>query len=92
MEGNDSRLWRSGNLEMDGIQYIYEILLNRFPIRDGIFGGRILELYLYDEKDQTIACYKRSWILAPDHGTIAYKLVGKILKEHNFRKKGRTAA
>ena len=84
-------MWRSGNLILDGIQYIYEILLNEFPSKLGIFGGKILELYLYDDEDNLIAHYDKKWIIAPDHGTDAYKLVGKITKEHNFRRKKKAA-
>lgn len=81
-------MWRSGNLELNGRQYIFEILMNEFPGRLGIFGGRIIQLYLYDDQDQIVAEYsKLTWTVAPEKGTDAYELVKVITKEHNFRKR-----
>ena len=85
-------MWRSGNLEIGEREYFYEINIDECPNRLGIFNGRIIELYLYDDQDQKIAEYNKKWMMAPAHGTDAYKLVGQITKEHNFRKKGRYSA
>lgn len=85
-------MWRSGNLEVNGRQYIFEILMNEFPGRLGIFGGRIIQLYLYDDQDQIVAEFgNRQWIVSPERGTDAYETVKIITKEHNFRKRKRAA-
>ena len=83
-------MWRSGNLEIGGRQFIYEILLSEFPVKCGIFGGRIYGLYLYDENDQLVAKYDRGWILLPPKGTDASEAIKIISREHNFERK-RTA-
>ena len=81
-------MWRSGNLELNGRQYIFEILMNEFPGRLGIFGGRIIQLYLYDDQDQIVAEYSNTkWNVSPERGTDASELVKVITKEHNFRKR-----
>lgn len=77
-----------GTLEEDGRQYIYDLLLTRYPSANGIFHGKIFRLNLYDDQDTKIAEYDQRWVIGPEDGTTAYKLVGKILKEHN-RKKGK---
>lgn len=77
-----------GTLEEDGRQYIYDLLLTRYPSANGIFHGKIFQLRLYDDQDAKIAEYDQKWVIGPENGTTAYKLVGKILKEHN-RKKGK---
>lgn len=80
--------WVSANVVYNEQQYIYEILRAPFPTKLGIYSGRIVQLYLYDEADQAIAEYDRQWILGPDKGTDAYHIVGKILKEYNYQRKG----
>ena len=80
-------MWRSGNLELENKMYFYEIKLTEYPSKFGIFGGRIAELYLYDEDDNKLAEFNREWIIPPAKGSIGYGLVKIILKEYN-RKKG----
>ena len=65
--------------------------MNEFPSRFGLFGGRIVGLYVYDIKDQLIAEYDRKWIVQPEKGTDAFELVKVIAKEHNFERKKRVA-
>ena len=89
---SDNALWVSSNLIHEDKEYIFEILLTTFPTRLGIYTGRIVQLDLYDENDQKVAEYDKKWILGPEKGTDAYKVVGKILKEYNFKKKGIKAA
>ena len=89
---SDSTLWVGSNLTHEDKEYIFEILLTTFPTRLGIYTGRIVQLDLYDENDQKVAEYDKKWILGPEKGTDAYKVVGKILKEYNFKKKGIKAA
>lgn len=84
--------WISANLIYDEKEYIFEILQAPVPTKFGIFSGRITQLHLYDGQDQKIAEYNKRWVLGPEKGTDAYKVVGKILKEYNFRKKGQKAA
>ena len=88
----DREFWVSGNLEDEGREYIYEIMLTKFPTKLGIFSGKIMYLNLYDSQDQKIAEYDKKWVLAPEKGTVAFKLVGQILKEHNFRRKEKRPA
>lgn len=89
---SDSAYWVSSNLSYEDKEYIFEILLTPFPTKLGIYTGRIIQLDLYDENDQKVAEYNRKWILGPEKGTDAYKVVGKILKEYNFNKKGNKVA
>ena len=88
----NSSQWISANLVYEGKEYIYEILLAPFPTRHGIYAGKIVKLNLYDEQDQKIAEYDQAWISGPEKGTDAYKVISKILKEHNYRKKGTITA
>ena len=82
-------MWRSGNLELNGIWYIYEIFLSEYPSKIGIFGGKIEELYLYDEEDHLVGEFKKNWIISPAKGSDPYKVISNILKEFNFRKERR---
>ena len=88
----DREFWVSGNLEANGEQYIYEIMLTKVPSKLGIFSGRIIFLNLFDSQDQLVAEYDKKWIIAPQKGTIVYKLVSQILKENNFRRKEKRSA
>ena len=72
-------MWRCGNLEVDGRQYIYEIVVAEFPSKLGIYSGKIVLLELYDDQNQIIANYDKKWIVAPEKGSLAYKLVSNIL-------------
>ena len=92
MTFNDSACWVSSNLKYEGKDYIFEILLAPYPTKVGIYTGRIVQLDLYDENDQKVAEYDKKWILGPEKGTDAYKVVGKILKEYNFNKRGKKVA
>lgn len=83
--------WICANLFYEYKEYIFEILTTPSPTKLGIFSGRIAELYLYDPNDQMVAEYRQKWIIGPEKGTDAYKIVGQILKDYN-RKKGRNAA
>ena len=84
---DDDGRWISGSLICGEKWYIFEIFLTPFPTKFGIYYGRISQLYLYDDQDQKIAEYNREWIFGPKKGTDSYKVVGKILKEYNFRKR-----
>lgn len=88
----DSNRWISANIIYEERQYIFEIQLSAYPTRFGLFSGRIVKLYLYDDQDRLIAEYDRKWIIGPSNGTAAYRIVGKILKQYNFEKKGRKTA
>ena len=88
----DREFWVSGNLEANGEQYIYEIMLTKVPSKLGVFSGRVIFLNLFDSQDQLIAEYDKKWIIAPEKGTVAYKLVSQILKENNFRRKEKRSA
>lgn len=79
-------MWRSGNLELNGVQYIFEIELSERPSKVGIFGGKIIELRIFNPDDQVIAEYNRKWIVSPEKGSTAYQLVKVIAKEYNFKK------
>lgn len=89
---DDSERWISGNLIWNERQYIFEIQRAPFPVRLGIFKGRILRLFLWDDQDQKIAEYNHRWVMGPQNGTEAYRIVGKILKEYNYEKKGQKTA
>lgn len=79
-------MWRSGNIGLNGIWYVFEILVSEHPSKLGIFGGKIEELHLYDENDNLVAEFNKKWIVSPKKGSDSYKVVNKILKEFNFGK------
>lgn len=86
-------MWESGNLDIDGVQYIYEILVSEKPSQNNIWHGRIQELYLYDADDHLVAEYKKSrWSIEPKQETAPYKAVGILLREQKKRKKGQMIA
>ena len=89
---DDSFRWISGNMIWNDRQYIFEMLRAPYPVRLGIFKGTILQLHLYDDLGQKIAEYNHKWVIGPRNGTEAYRIVGKILKEYNYEKKGRKTA